>query len=231
MSCGTCSPAAGCRWPASGRWCWEGIKAAIPTALIALLVEKLVSLLMPAAGAVLLIIQGLQAAWGAAGRILQAFEKFFTFLRAVKTGRAGAQFAAAVAAAAIAVLDFLSNFLLARLARGASRVGQRLRSIAQRIGQRLRRVVSGIGRRLGRVGRRIGARLRRLGGRGRQKTHRRGRSDTTNGSHALAALRPRVGAMLRRGVRSFALRCSSRRGACGIGCDSCRHGNKGELSS
>ena len=121
-----------------GTMVWEGIKAAIPPALVALLIEKLVSMLMPAAGAVLLIIQGLQAAWGAASRILQAFERFFAFLRAVQGGNAGPQFATAVAAAATAVLDFLANFLLARLARGASRVGQKLRSIAQRIGQRLR---------------------------------------------------------------------------------------------
>jgi hypothetical protein len=43
---------------------WEGIKSAITPALIQLLIEKVVSMMIPAAGTVMLIIEGLQAAWG-----------------------------------------------------------------------------------------------------------------------------------------------------------------------
>jgi hypothetical protein len=197
-----------------GSMVWEGIKAAIPPALIALLVEKLVSLLVPAAAAVMLIIQGLQAAWGAASRILQAFDRFFAFLRAVKGGNAGAAFATAVAAAAMAVLDFLSNFLLARLARGASKVGQKLRSIAQRIGQRLRGLVQRVGRRLRGIGRRLGRardRLRdRLRRRRRQTPEQRRQRDQDRKQQrlagAVAAIRPAASRLLSSGVSGARLR-------------------------
>ena len=197
-----------------GSMVWEGIKAAIPPALIALLIEKLVSLLVPAAAAVMLIIQGLQAAWGAASRILQAFDRFWAFLRAVKGGNAGAAFAAAVAAAAMAVLDFLSNFLLARLAKGASKVGQKLRSIAQRIGQRLRGLVQRVGRRLRGVGRRLARardRLRdRLRRRRRQTPEQQRRRDQDRKqqrlARAVAAIRPAAGRLLSSGVSGARLR-------------------------
>ncbi|HET8646679.1 MAG TPA: hypothetical protein VFO85_14390, partial [Vicinamibacteria bacterium] len=193
-----------------GTMVWEGIKAAIPPALVALLIEKLVSMLMPAAGAVLLIIQGLQAAWGAASRILQAFERFFAFLRAVRGGNAGPQFATAVAAAATAVLDFLANFLLARLARGASRVGQKLRSIAQRIGQRLRGALRRAGGRVRAAGRRLRDRL--TGGRRRRREspadRRRREQDEKQArlDRAVAAIRPPLERMLSRGTSGIRLR-------------------------
>ena len=197
-----------------GAMVWEGIKAAIPSALIALLIEKLVSLLIPAAAAVMLIIQGLQAAWGAASRVLQAFERFFAFLRAVKNGNAGPQFAQAVAAAATTVLDFLANFLIARLARGASKVGQKLRSIAQRIGQRLKNVLRRVGQRLRRVGQRIAARVRGLRDRFRR---RKPKSPAEKRKHdeekkqkrldtAVAAIQPKVESLLARGVSSLRLK-------------------------
>jgi hypothetical protein len=56
-----------------GKMAWEGIKSAIPAVLIGILIEKVVSMIVPAAGTVLLIIEGLQAAWGTVSRILQAF--------------------------------------------------------------------------------------------------------------------------------------------------------------
>jgi hypothetical protein len=196
-----------------GGMVWEGIKAAIPPALIALLIEKLVSLLVPAAAAVMLIIQGLHAAWGAASRILQAFQRFFAFLRAVKGGNAGPAFASAVAAAAMAVLDFLSNFLLVRLARGASRVGQKLRSIAQRIGQRLRGVAQRVGLRLRGVGRRLAGRARRvrdrLTRRRRQTPEQRRRDQDRKQARlarAVAAIRPAATRMLGAGVSGARLR-------------------------
>ncbi len=116
-----------------GKMAWEGIKAMIPPTLIRILVEKLVSLIVPAAGAVMLIIEGLQAAWGAVQRILAAFQKFFAFLKAVKTGRAGPSFATALAAAAIAVIDFVANWLIAKLAKGAAKIGGKIKGLAKKI--------------------------------------------------------------------------------------------------
>ncbi len=40
-----------------GKMVWEGLKAAIPPALIAMLVERLVAMIVPAAGAIMAIIQ------------------------------------------------------------------------------------------------------------------------------------------------------------------------------
>ena len=205
-----------------GSMVWEGIKAAIPPALIALLIEKLVSLLVPAAAAVMLIIQGLQAAWGAASRMLQAFERFFAFLRAVRRGNAGPQFAELVAAAATVVLDFLANFLIARLAKGASKVGQKLRSIAQRIGQRLKAVMSKVGAKLKGIGKKIADKVRGVRDRIRDRL-RRGKSGKPDkkgkDKHpddqakkqarldtAVAAIRPPVVGLLHRGASSLRLK-------------------------
>ncbi|QJY47957.1 DUF4157 domain-containing protein [Pseudonocardia broussonetiae] len=142
------------------RMVWEGIKAAIPGILIQLIVEKLVALIVPAGAALSLIIDGLRAAWGAASRILAAFRKFMAFLKAVKTGQAAGDFAALVAAAAVAVLDFLSNFLVGRLKGAATGVGAGLKAMAGRIGRGLakagRGVAGGVRRVAGAVGRGVG---------------------------------------------------------------------------
>jgi Domain of unknown function (DUF4157) len=132
---------------------WEAIKQAIPGILIRILIEKLVSLLIPAAAAVMAIIEGLKAAWNTAQRILQAFQRFIAFLKAVKTGQAGPKFADALAAAAIAVIEFAANWLLQRLQKPASGVAGTLRKIAQKIGQRLGAVVKAVGRVVKAVGR------------------------------------------------------------------------------
>ena len=76
-----------------GKMLWEGVESAVPGILIGILIEKLVSMLVPAAGAVLLIIQSIQAAWGTIKRVLAALDKFMTFLRAVKSGSGGPMFA------------------------------------------------------------------------------------------------------------------------------------------
>jgi hypothetical protein len=121
------------------RMAWDGLKAAIPGMLIQLLIEKLIALIIPAAGALSLIIDGLRAAWGAASRILQAFQRFMAFLR--KVGRGGPEaagaFANMLAAAAVAVLDFLANFLIGRLRGAGSQIGGRLQALAQAIQRRL----------------------------------------------------------------------------------------------
>jgi hypothetical protein len=114
-----------------GKMAWEGIKALIPTAIIQILVEKLVALIVPAAGALMVIIEGLQAAWGAVSRILQAFQKFFAFLKAVKTGKAAVKFAQALAAAAVAIIDFVANWLLLKLAKGAAKVGKKIKKFVK----------------------------------------------------------------------------------------------------
>jgi hypothetical protein len=63
-----------------GKMAWEGIKSAIPPALIQILIEKVISMIVPAAGAVLAIIEGLQAAWGTVSRVIQAFDRLYGIL-------------------------------------------------------------------------------------------------------------------------------------------------------
>ncbi len=119
-----------------GKMAWNALKAAIPAALIAILVEKLVSMIVPAPGAVMVIIEGLQAAWGTIQRIVAAIGAFIAFLKAVKGGSAGPQFAQMLALAAVVVLDFVSNWLLKKLRRAAAKVGAKLRSLADKLKQR-----------------------------------------------------------------------------------------------
>jgi hypothetical protein len=203
------------------RMAWEAIKAAIPGVLIQLLIEKLVSMLIPAAGAVMAIIEGLRAAWGAAQRVLVAFQRFFAFLRAVKTGHGGPAFARAVAAAGIAVIEFVAQWLLRRLRRPAGAVAGRIRAIAQRIGAALRRVgqrVLGavrraarwVGRRLGRVGRRVEAWVNRQRRRiSNWWARRRGRQPLTPQQRldrAVERIRPSIARLLARGASDLRLR-------------------------
>jgi hypothetical protein len=127
---------------------WEGIKSMIPHTVIWVLIEKLVALIVPAAAAVMLIIQALQAAWGSLSRILQAVDAFVGFLKGVRWGNAGPLFGKAIAAGAVAVVEFISQFLLQRLMGAAGAVAGKLRSLARRIGARLAsaggRVVRGV---------------------------------------------------------------------------------------
>jgi voltage-gated potassium channel Kch len=110
----------------------DALLVAIPAALVAILVEKLVSMIVPAAGAVMAIIEGLQAAWGTVSRIIAAFSAFVGFLLAVKTGAAGPLFAGLLAAAAVVVLDFVANWLLKKLASAARKVGAKLKGLAEK---------------------------------------------------------------------------------------------------
>jgi len=122
-----------------GKMAWQGLKALIPVTLIQILVEKVASLIVPAAGAVKVIIEGLQAAWGSVSAIIQAFQRFFAFLKAVKGGSAGPKFAAALAAAAVVVIDFVANWLLLKLAKGAAKIGKKIKGLAKSLGKRLGR--------------------------------------------------------------------------------------------
>jgi hypothetical protein len=123
---------------------WEGIKSTIPQTIIWVLIEKLVSLIVPAAAAVMLIIQALQAAWSSIGRIIQAFDAFMAFLKGVRWGNAGPLFGKALAAGAVAVIEFISQFLLQRLMGAAGAVAGKLRLLAKRIGARLAAAGRGI---------------------------------------------------------------------------------------
>ena len=146
-----------------GGMVWEGIKSAIPGALVQILVEKLVSMIVPAAGAVMAIIEGLQAAWGTIQRILAAISRFIAFLKAVKTGNAGPQFAQALAAAAIAVIDFVANWLLKRLRGPASKVGGKIKAIAQRILQKIKKVAKKVVAKVKKVAKKLAKKLKDIG--------------------------------------------------------------------
>ncbi|HSS83526.1 MAG TPA: hypothetical protein VLL30_07080, partial [Reyranella sp.] len=108
----------------------DALMVAIPAALVAILIEKLVAMIVPAAGALMAIIEGLQAAWGTISRIIAAFAAFMAFLLAVKSGGAGPLFATVLASAAIVVLDFVSTWVLRKLASAARKVGAKLKGLA-----------------------------------------------------------------------------------------------------
>jgi hypothetical protein len=134
-----------------GKMAWEGIKSAIPPALIQILIEKVISMIVPAAGAVLAIIEGLQAAWGTVSRVIQAFDRFMGFLKAVKTGQSGPQFGAALAAAGVVLIDFVSNWLLKRVRGAASKVAAKVKEIAKKIGRKLKAATKKLGGKFGKV--------------------------------------------------------------------------------
>jgi hypothetical protein len=131
-----------------GGMAWEAIKAAIPPTLIQILIEKLISLIIPAAGAILLIIEGLQAAWGTIKRVIEAFQRFFVFLKAVRSARSGKKFAEALAAGAIALIDFVANWLLKRLRKPAGKIAKKIRELAKKLGRKLGKAVKGLGKKL-----------------------------------------------------------------------------------
>ncbi|MGN6826335.1 hypothetical protein [Paucibacter sp. M5-1] len=122
-----------------GAMAWSAIKAVLPPALIQLLIEKLVAMIIPAAGAVIAVIEGLQAAWGSVSAMLGAVGRAIAFLKAVKGGGAGPQFAQLVAAAAIVVIDFVSNWLLLRLGKAILKIGGKIKGIARQLRARLNR--------------------------------------------------------------------------------------------
>jgi hypothetical protein len=139
-----------------GKMAFEALKAAIPSALIQLLIEKVVAMIVPAAGAVMAIIEGLQAAWGTVQRIIAALGKFVSFLKAVKAGGAGPQFAELLAAAAIVVIDFVANWLLKKLRGPASKVGSKVKAIAQKIMAKVKAAMKKVGGALKKVAGKIG---------------------------------------------------------------------------
>ena len=128
-----------------GQMAFEALKAAIPSALIQLLIEKLVAMIVPAAGAVMAIIEGLQAAWPAVQRVIAAVGLFVVFLKAVKPGGAGPQFATMLAAGAVVVIDFVATWLLKKLRKPAGKLGSKVKAIAQKIIARIKKAMKKVG--------------------------------------------------------------------------------------
>lgn len=126
-----------------GKMAWDAIVASLPMMIASLVIEKVVSMLVPAAGAILTIVQGLMAAWQSISSILTAFSKFWAYLKAVKAGPAACLFAEAVAAGVVALLDFIANFLMIRLASATKGVGKRLQDMSQKIMNGLKRTGKG----------------------------------------------------------------------------------------
>src|SRR5438445_11611487 len=108
----------------------------------------------------MLIIQALQAAWSSLSRILQAVDAFVGFLKGVHWGNAGALFGKAMGAGAVAVIEFVSQFLLQRLMGAAGAVAGKLRALAKRIGSRL----AAVGRGIVRGAKWLGGKARQVGG-------------------------------------------------------------------
>jgi hypothetical protein len=73
------------------------------------------------------------------------------FLKAVKTGQAGPPFGAAMAAAGVVVIDFVSNWLLKRLRGPASKVAGKIREIAKKIGNKVKKAVKKLGKKFGKL--------------------------------------------------------------------------------
>ncbi|MFB6673574.1 DUF4157 domain-containing protein [Streptomyces sp. NPDC056390] len=126
-----------------GKMAWDAIIASLPMMIATLVIEKVVSMIVPAAGAILTIVQGLMSAWQSISSILSAFSKFWAYLKAVKAGPAACLFAEAVAAGVVALLDFITNFLLQKLSSATKGVGKRLKGMAQKIMDGLKKVGGG----------------------------------------------------------------------------------------
>ncbi|MFF0287937.1 DUF4157 domain-containing protein [Streptomyces sp. NPDC005262] len=126
-----------------GKMAWDAIIASLPMMIASLVIEKVVSMIVPAAGAILTIVQGLMAAWQSISSILSAFSKFWAYLKAVKVGPAACLFAEAVAAGVVALLDFIANFLLERLGSATRGVGKRLKAMAEKIMKGLKKTGKG----------------------------------------------------------------------------------------
>mgnify|MGYP001455943588 CR=1 FL=1 len=125
---------------------WPALLDGLKSALIETLIEKLVSMLVPAAALVKAIIDGLRAGWNTVKRILAAFERFVEFLRSVKAGTEAAakNFARVVSAAAVAVLDFVANWLLQKMKGVGSKIVGKLRDVASKIWSKVKGVATKI---------------------------------------------------------------------------------------
>ena len=112
---------------------WQAMISALPSMLIQLVIEKLVAFLVPALGGIIQIVQGVIAAYNTISSIITAIGKFVAFLKDVKSGTAARPFAQAVAAGAVALINFVANWLLSKLKGAAKGIGSKLKGIAQKI--------------------------------------------------------------------------------------------------
>ncbi|NJK76467.1 MAG: hypothetical protein HC942_23830, partial [Microcoleus sp. SU_5_6] len=195
-----------------GKMAWEGIKAAIPPALIQILIEKVISAIVPAAGAVLAIIEGLQAAWGTVSRVIQAFDRFMAFLKAVKTGQSGPQFGAALAAAGVVLIDFVSNWLLKRVRGAASKVAGKIKEIAKKIGRKLKAATKKLGRKFGKLKHKYFGKKGNKGGKDSKHEHSKEQKADKDSKKkdkldkAVLELEPKIRSLLQGGVSGIRLR-------------------------
>jgi hypothetical protein len=112
---------------------WQALISALPQMLIQLVIEKLVSFLVPALGGIITIVQSVIAAYGVISKIITAISKFVSFLKLVKSGTAARPFAQAVAAGAVALIAFVAQWLLGKLKGAAKGIGTKLKGLAQKI--------------------------------------------------------------------------------------------------
>jgi hypothetical protein len=112
---------------------WQAMIQALPSMLIQLVIEKLVAFLVPALGGIITIVQSVIAAYNTISSIITAISKFVAFLKDVKSGTAARPFAQAVAAGAVALINFVANWLLGKLKGAAQGVGSKLKGIAEKI--------------------------------------------------------------------------------------------------
>ena len=206
----------GITFAAVAKFAFAALKKVIPVALVRLLITKLIGLLVPAAAAVMAIIEGIQAAWAAAGTVIGAISKFIVFLKAVKGGNAGLQFAEALAATAVAVIEFISSWLLQRLLKSAAKVGKAIKSVASKIAAKLKRLVQTLKRGIKKLTRRVKVWMRKTGRRFKKLKERffgkskKGKKDKRQRQQerldrAVAAINPPLEAMLRKGTSTLLL--------------------------
>ncbi|WP_460063259.1 eCIS core domain-containing protein [Streptomyces sp. YKOK-I1] len=192
-----------------GRMAWQAIVRSLPAMIVSIVVEKLIGLIVPAAGGIIAIAQGVMAAYQSVSRVIAAFSAFLTFLKAVKAGGVAAAclFARAVAAGAVALLEFIANFLMARIGKALKGVGTKLKGIAERImkglgrGARAVKKAAGRGVNAAREAVRRGVTAVRRGAVAAAQAVRRG---VTAGARAVRSGARRVGAAARSGLRGAA---------------------------
>ncbi|TDC05169.1 hypothetical protein E1265_35580, partial [Streptomyces sp. 8K308] len=109
---------------------WEAALPQLPIIIGELVITKVVAKLIPGAGWILAILDAIQTAIGALGAILRAFQLVLAFLKAVKGGGAGKQFAVAVAAGVVALLELIYQALVSGIAKYMGKVTGRLKSRA-----------------------------------------------------------------------------------------------------
>jgi hypothetical protein len=203
-----------------GRMAWQAIVRSLPAMIVSIVIEKIVGLIVPALGGIVAIAQGVMAAYQSVSRIIAAFSAFLTFLKAVKSGGVAAAclFAKTVAAGAVALLDFIANFLMARIAGALKGVGTKLKGIAQKIMKGLGRGARGVRKTAGRAVNAARRQLRRgvtAVTRGAVATAGAVKRGITAGARAVRSGARRVGAAARSGLRGAAAGVRRAAGAAG----------------